>query len=111
MACGAARVGCRGPGRGEAPGVGKRFGGGRGPRIGEGVGRRLVQLHRARLCADCGRGRLAGGGPLAGFGLGEEQDLRLPRGPAGDDLCAAMVLGGLRRRVDLRASIRQALTL
>lgn len=115
-----ARVGGRGR---EAPGVGEevavgvrgRIGRGRGrlgaPGVGEEVGGRcvgggrLLQLHRAGLRRE-GRGLrvgggLAGGGPLAGFGLGEEQHLRLAGGAADDDLGAALVLGGLRRRVDL----------
>ncbi|WP_162952809.1 hypothetical protein [Streptomyces sp. 11-1-2] len=45
--------------------------------------------------------RLAGGGPLAGFGVGEEQHLRLARGAADDDLGAAWVLGALWGGVDL----------
>lgn len=44
-----------------------------------------------------GGGGRAGGGPLAGFGVGEEQHVRLADGAADDDLGAADVLRGLRR--------------
>lgn len=72
-------------------------------RVGRG---RLLHLHRPGLRGEgCGvravGGFLAGGGPLAGFGLGEEQHLGLAGGAADDDLGAAVVLGGLRRRLDL----------
>ncbi|MEU1514961.1 replication-relaxation family protein [Streptomyces sp. NPDC005811] len=64
---------------GAAAGVGARLqasaGGGRRA---AGGGRR-VQLHRAGPAV--GHALLARGGPLSGFGLGEERHLRLPRGP------------------------------